>query len=131
MRALVTEPIEELTISNVSSIVVHATRSSLRRACSTREYKVVPAVEGILPDLVYIKEGEVTDRDQVRSLYSIHAIGAELSSILLLMNSATSKSSVSTLSMDDNTNADTTNDSQSDEPADVVTEDSEVIPNEE
>lgn len=73
-------PITELTLDNVNQLVIHTTRSSIRRAAAVKPMVTYPATDKV-PELHYIQN---IDPDTKEVTWSIHALSVEVSKFLLL-----------------------------------------------
>lgn len=73
-------PIKELTLDNVNQLVIHTTRSSIRRAAAVKPMVSYPATDKV-PALYYVQEIDPETKEQS---WSIHALSVEVSKFLLL-----------------------------------------------
>jgi hypothetical protein len=88
MEMINLEPLKELTVEDVQRLVIHATRSSIRRAGAVKPMVVVAASEKV-PTLYYVQEMNPETKEVE---WSIHALSADVTRFLLLqsVNSANS-----------------------------------------
>lgn len=94
-------PLEKLTTEDVKKMIIHSTRSSIRRAAAIKPFTTVPATDNC-PTLTYIHEVDPVTKEES---YSIHALSADITRFLLLQHvedgSSSDSSDDSTDSSDD------------------------------
>lgn len=75
-------PLEKLTAEDVKKMIIHSTRSSIRRAAAVKPFTTVPATDNC-PTLTYIHEVDPITKEES---FSIHALSADITRFLLLQH---------------------------------------------
>jgi len=71
--------IRELTLGDINRLVIHSTRSGIRRAAENKPMITVPG-DSKVPTLYYILE---VNQESQEEFYSIHALSTDLTKFLL------------------------------------------------
>jgi hypothetical protein len=72
--------IQELTLGDINRLIIHSTRSGIRRAADSKPMITVPGTNKV-PTLYYILE---VNQDTQEEFYSIHALSSDLTKFLLM-----------------------------------------------
>jgi hypothetical protein len=100
-------PLTKLTQKDVKRLIIHATRSSIRRAAAVKPFITVPETENC-PTLTYIHEvNPITGEED----WSLHALATELTRFILLQLVGTGSSEDSENSSDSEDSTDSSDDS--------------------
>jgi len=75
-------PLEKLTVDDVKKMIIHSTRSSIRRAAAIKPFTTVPATDEC-PTLTYIHEVDPVTKEES---FSIHALASDVTRFLLLQH---------------------------------------------
>lgn len=92
MKEFKITPITELTEEVVEQLVIHSTRSGIRRASAVKPFVAYPATDKV-PALTYVVE-DVTEEGE--AICSIHALSTDVTKFILLQSVESSNNSEST-----------------------------------
>jgi hypothetical protein len=88
MSKLELNKITELTLEDINKLIIHSTRSGIRRAAQEKPMITVPGDDKV-PTLHYIREFNPETQE---GYYSIHALSSDLTKFLLMRQVSDSSS---------------------------------------
>lgn len=80
MKKIELVKLQELTAEDINKLIIHSTRSGIRRAAQEKPMVTVPGDDKV-PTLYYILE---VNQETQEPFYSIHALSADLTKFLLV-----------------------------------------------